>query len=658
MKNSYQAVFDPNLNRWAVTSELTARRRKSHGAVSSGLVAALAGGATLFSASAFAGQGYEVGCGDSGEFTANVAIGGKGGCPFGGNAKANGNGSIAIGNGSMAGYGNGGVGTSISGLDAGNNFQISLGTQSKATGQAAVGLGWRAGADGIAATALGYGANASGNSSLAIGDTASASGFASLALGGLANASGQNSAALGAQASAVGDNSNAIGSGSAARSGGSTAVGAGAVVDTGADDAISVGNGAFVDMASRRSIAIGAGATIAPALTDSIAFGSRATVNSRQSLAIGSDASVGASSSNSTAIGMGASVGENAWSSIAIGQGARVNDLAFNAVALGQGSVADRADTISIGSAGHERWITNVRPGYRDTDAVNVAQLRAAGLDIKEPDPNNPNGNVGVIETPFVLYDSKDKSKITLGGKDAAAPVALKNVAAGAEDTDAVTVAQLKQAGLAVGNGSNSTGNGGVSLGTGSSSTGDRSTSIGSGSVASGDKAVAVGANANASGNGSAAFGGGASAGGQDSLALGRNANAPANNSVALGAGSVANEADTVSVGSPGHERRITNVADGVGPNDAVNMRQFQNGISDIARKAYSGVAAASALSMIPDVDQGKTVAVGVGTANYQGYQAVALGLSARITQNLKVRVGTSMASAGTTWGVGASYQW
>lgn len=657
MKNSYQAVFDPNLNRWTVTSKLTARRRKSRGTVGSGLVA-LASGATLFSANAFAGIGTQQGCGDSGEFYANVAIGGGQGCPFGGNAKANGNGSIAIGNGSMAGYGNGGVGTSISGLEAGNNFQISLGTQSKATGQAAVGLGWQAGADGIAATALGYGANASGNSSLAIGDAASASGFASLALGGLANASGQNSAALGAQASAVGDNSNAIGSGSAARSGGSTAVGAGAVVETGADDAISVGNGAFVDMASRRSIAIGAGATIAPALTDSIAFGSRATVNSRQSLAIGSDASVGASSSNSTAIGMGASVGENAWSSIAIGQGARVNDLAFNAVALGQGSVADRADTISIGSAGHERWITNVRPGYRDTDAVNVAQLRAAGLDIKEPDPNNPNGNVGVIETPFVLYDSKDKSKITLGGKDAAAPVALKNVAAGAEDTDAVTVAQLKQAGLAVGNGSNSTGNGGVSLGTGSSSTGDRSTSIGSGSVASGDKAVAVGANANASGNGSAAFGGGASAGGQDSLALGRNANAPANNSVALGAGSVANEADTVSVGSLGHERRITNVADGVGPNDAVNMRQFQNGISDIARKAYSGVAAASALSMIPDVEQGKTVAVGVGTANYQGYQAVALGLSARITQNLKVRAGASMASAGTTWGVGASYQW
>jgi hypothetical protein len=44
-----------------------------------------------------------------------------------------------------------------------------------------------------------------------------------------------------------------------------------------------------------------------------------------------------------------------------------------------------------------------------------------------------------------------------------------------------------------------------------------------------------------------------------------------------------------------------------------------------------------TALTMIPDVDQGKTIAVGVGSANYKGYQATALGASARITQNLKL---------------------
>lgn len=76
-------------------------------------------------------------------------------------------------------------------------------------------------------------------------------------------------------------------------------------------------------------------------------------------------------------------------------------------------------------------------------------------------------------------------------------------------------------------------------------------------------------------------------------------------------------------------------------------------------RNAYGGIAAATALTMIPDVDQGKTIAVGIGTANYKGYQATALGVSARITQNVKVKMGAGYSAGGdTTWGGGMSYQW
>jgi autotransporter adhesin len=39
--------------------------------------------------------------------------------------------------------------------------------------------------------------------------------------------------------------------------------------------------------------------------------------------------------------------------------------------------VADRANTVSVGSAGNERQITNVAAGTQATDAVNVAQLEA-----------------------------------------------------------------------------------------------------------------------------------------------------------------------------------------------------------------------------------------------------------------------------------------
>lgn len=83
-----------------------------------------------------------------------------------------------------------------------------------------------------------------------------------------------------------------------------------------------------------------------------------------------------------------------------------------------------------------------------------------------------------------------------------------------------------------------------------------------------------------------------------------------------------------------------------------------QNQIADVSRTAYAGIAAATALSMIPGVDPGKTLSLGIGTANYQGYQAVALGGEARINANIKVKAGVGMSSAATTVGAGASYQW
>ncbi len=61
---------------------------------------------------------------------------------------------------------------------------------------------------------------------------------------------------------------------------------------------------------------------------------------------------------------------------------------------------------------------------------------------------------------------------------------------------------------------------------------------------------------------------------------------------------------------------------------------------------------------MSPEVDKDKTIAVGIGGGTYRGYQAVALGATARITENIKVRAGVGMSSGGTTAGIGASMQW
>jgi len=46
-------------------------------------------------------------------------------------------------------------------------------------------------------------------------------------------------------------------------------------------------------------------------------------------------------------------------------------------VAIGQGSVANVANTVSVGKKGAKRRIMSVAAGVKNTDAVNVAQLKA-----------------------------------------------------------------------------------------------------------------------------------------------------------------------------------------------------------------------------------------------------------------------------------------
>nr|WP_304571684.1 YadA-like family protein [Trinickia terrae] len=288
--------------------------------------------------------------------------------------------------------------------------------------------------------------------------------------------------------------------------------------------------------------------------------------------------------------------------------------------------------------------LIDLAPGTADTDGVNVAQLRGvlAGL----------GGGAGIDANGNVIPPS-----YSIGGN------AYNNVGDALKNLDDRVTANTN----AVTANTNAINNANQQIDavnqrvTDVQATANQYVSVNSTNAAAsatGSGAVAIGGGSQASGANSTAIGEGAQASGNNSTAIGEGAQATANNAVALGAGSVADQEKTVSVGSAGNERRITNVDNGVAPTDAVNMRQFQDGIASVARAAYSGVAAATALTMIPDVDPGKTIAVGIGTANFKGYQAAAVGASARVTPNLKLKVGAGMSAAGTTVGGGASYQW
>nr|WP_329956648.1 YadA-like family protein [Collimonas humicola] len=188
------------------------------------------------------------------------------------------------------------------------------------------------------------------------------------------------------------------------------------------------------------------------------------------------------------------------------------------------------------------------------------------------------------------------------------------------------------------------------------------SVAIGNNAQATGDPTVAIGQNSLASGNNSVATGAGAQATGDNSVATGAGAQATGGNSVALGAGSIADQANTVSVGSPGSERRITNVAAGVNPTDAVNVSQLnavQNQVGDVQRIAYSGVAMAGALAGLPQVDYGKTFALGAGIGSYAGYTALAIGASARVNPSTVIKFGVSTTSGTRTLiNAGVGYSW
>ena len=80
----------------------------------------------------------------------------------------------------------------------------------------------------------------------------------------------------------------------------------------------------------------------------------------------------------------------------------------------------------------------------------------------------------------------------------------------------------------------------------------------------------------------------------------------------------------------------------------------IQNQVNDVARTAYSGIAGAAALSQV-QIAPGKDFAIGIGAANFRGYSAGAVGIAARINENLQVRGGYT--NNGIAAG-GLSYSW
>ena len=214
---------------------------------------------------------------------------------------------------------------------------------------------------------------------------------------------------------------------------------------------------------------------------------------------------------------------------------------ALQAVAYDAGS---NKGSITLGGANGTQ-IKNVADGTADQDAVNLGQLKKAGL---------VDGSGSTLDA--VVYDAgSNRSKVTFGDLGAP-PVLLSNVAAGVANTDAANVGQLRGVASALGGGAGIDANGNViapsynvnnatynnvqdalkglagTLGSGAS-IGDAKPNI--------VEKVTVETHTHLASSGDANRA--AVATGDNAVALGAGATASANNSVALGAASQASPA-------------------------------------------------------------------------------------------------------------------
>ena len=369
---------------------------------------------------------------------------------------------------------------------------VGVGSRINATGDYAIAIGNSSGGGtveaGDYAVAVGFKAKATGGRSIAQGGAATAAAERSIAMGLKSNVTAQKanstysfSGTGGAIVGGVNTSTKTIhsaagtdGANDIYGSGDGIAIGPSASVSDESNAAVVIGKGAKTEGNAHYSVVVGKG-SYANA-SDGVVVGQDSYVKARESVAIGQSANVsGTGNVRSQAIGFGATVsGANAYDALALGSSAQVTGVT-GGVALGSGSsvsrttasnenagwnskslngtvIRNRAYTadltghndqwdsgsintgaVSVGNDTQKRQIINVAAGNKDTDAVNVAQLKNVGVRVGA-DTNTATITVGTntsnVAADFLAYNGQlnikgDNNRVTTvsendaNGKDA-----------------------------------------------------------------------------------------------------------------------------------------------------------------------------------------------------------------------------------------------
>ena len=299
------------------------------------------------------GSGYAIGNKNKIKGNRNVALGTEN--------KTYGDDSIAIGNKTVSGTGHGIAIGSINGTTQ----TVAYGSANPSeTGQSAFGFAL---AIGSGAQADGRDNNASGG--IAIGQLVKSTNNNTIAIGVSTTASGSNAVAVGGGAQATEKISSAYGPNAVAKSAGGVAIGTNAAVgtDTGVTTAIvgATAVGAYAEAQSDNASAFGRNAKADKSAEKATALGAYATANIAGGVALGSESKT---TKDAGEIGYNPATG-------------RTNDYK-NLTNNTKAALTSTRAAVSIGddSAGVTRQLTGLAAGTQDTDAVNVAQLKAVNL--------------------------------------------------------------------------------------------------------------------------------------------------------------------------------------------------------------------------------------------------------------------------------------
>ena len=369
--------------------------------------------------------------------------------------------SVAVGTGSYA-EGNSALALGTRAWAKGS-YNVSVGREAKSSQDYGIAIGYQADVSAIHGMALGERAAASGQIAVAVGANAKATGANSYAGGFNSASSGTSSVALGESATSSGDTSVAIGKNTVASGGDAVSIGSSSQATGG--DSIALGKNAKAKNGD--TIAIGQDAEAS--LLNAVALGKTSKATGASATALGPQST--ASATFATAIGM-SSVANQEYA-IAIGGGSEAT--VARGVALGTYSKADTASgvsgydananrtnkyagltgntltsswgAVSIGDGTNTRQMTGLAAGTKDTDAVNVAQLKSVNLAVtgdnsSSGDVNLANSKLAVTgDTTYVTTTAANQG-ITVKGVKKDITVSNGTASASAGMADARNVAE------------------------------------------------------------------------------------------------------------------------------------------------------------------------------------------------------------------------